>query len=208
MGLEPGMTTETQLDLESRKESKRSILNLCGFFVTIIDERVYLIPQTAKEFLVQMGDGQGGNDSACWQHSFNLQQSHFIIGFRCMAYLLFDEIDRKLQILEADYHSTFSQRFEILLEDMDAAFFDFPGDLPKGGHHDGGERYAYDLWEFSYHGPPSDDLLPSDFLWAPYQYALTKQQHRLLEYAAQNWIEHFCEAGVKETELTNMALRL
>ena len=41
------------LDLKSEERFRENIRDLCGLFVTIIDSRIYLLHQTAKEFLVQ-----------------------------------------------------------------------------------------------------------------------------------------------------------
>lgn len=40
-----------ELDLESEGQFRNKIRNLCGLFVSIIDSKIYLIHQTAREFL-------------------------------------------------------------------------------------------------------------------------------------------------------------
>src|ERR1700744_3366770 len=41
------------LDLRSEERFRENVRDLCGLFVTIIDLKIYLLHQTAKEFLVQ-----------------------------------------------------------------------------------------------------------------------------------------------------------
>ena len=40
------------LDLQKEANFERRIRNLCGLFIRVADEKVYLIHQTAKEFLI------------------------------------------------------------------------------------------------------------------------------------------------------------
>jgi hypothetical protein len=41
------------LDLRPEERFRNDVRDFCGLFVTIIDSRIYLLHQTAKEFLVQ-----------------------------------------------------------------------------------------------------------------------------------------------------------
>jgi hypothetical protein len=40
------------LNLDNEARFKDLVRNLCGLFVTIVDQKIYLIYQTAKEFLI------------------------------------------------------------------------------------------------------------------------------------------------------------
>lgn len=51
LAIEPQNRVLEDLELESEARTKILIRNLCGLFVRIIGERVYLLHQTAKEFL-------------------------------------------------------------------------------------------------------------------------------------------------------------
>jgi ankyrin repeat protein len=77
------------LDLEGDKNRGAYIRNLCGLFVTIVDEKIYLIHQTAKEFLMR----QDGKDfkPGTWKHSLVPRESHRILADICITHLFFDE---------------------------------------------------------------------------------------------------------------------
>lgn len=77
------------LVLESTSSFQKRIRNLCGLFVSITDSRVYLIHQTAKEFLVS-SDGaefQGILPNGPWKHAFLDEESNLILG-RIFLWLL------------------------------------------------------------------------------------------------------------------------
>ncbi|KAE8348582.1 hypothetical protein BDV28DRAFT_161223 [Aspergillus coremiiformis] len=68
-----------------------TISDLCGLFVTIIDSRLYLLHQTAKEFLIQrdLPDPHQRSHRGCeWKHSLNPCQSHNILFQICVWHLL------------------------------------------------------------------------------------------------------------------------
>ena len=63
---------------------------LCGLFVFINHSRIYLIHQTAKEFLVQK-DAQ--KTSGYWKHCLTPNDSETIMASICVNYLLLNELD-------------------------------------------------------------------------------------------------------------------
>ncbi|GIJ89300.1 hypothetical protein Asppvi_008237 [Aspergillus pseudoviridinutans] len=77
---------------EDDKKFERSIRALCGLFLVVMDGKVYLLHQTAKEFLV--GSSQlaqlSPNDSLqtnTWKHCLKSEESHKILAHTCMSYL-------------------------------------------------------------------------------------------------------------------------
>ena len=64
----------------------------CGLFVRVIDNKIYLVHQTAKEYLVQ---GSGTNDSSAgvWKHSLNSVESNSVIANTCVRYLLLADFE-------------------------------------------------------------------------------------------------------------------
>jgi hypothetical protein len=81
--------TLEDLEIQSEEYSKHLIRNLCGLFVSVIDGRIYLLHQTAKEFLV--GQNELAQSAAAsdwiWKHSLSIQHSNFILANICMWYL-------------------------------------------------------------------------------------------------------------------------
>ena len=68
------------------------IKSLCGPFVRISSSRVYLVHQTAKEFLVQQ-QKPNGIISSGWKHSLSPIESNLIIAQSCIWYILLSEFD-------------------------------------------------------------------------------------------------------------------
>ncbi|RYP50073.1 hypothetical protein DL768_004359 [Monosporascus sp. mg162] len=81
------------IQLEPEGHFRRTVRDLCGLFVAITDGKIYLLHQTAKEFLVQrtpsnqaaLGRSTG---SLCWQNSFIPVESNRILAEICIWHLL------------------------------------------------------------------------------------------------------------------------
>jgi ankyrin repeat domain-containing protein 50 len=84
------------LDLKSEDRFRESIRDICGLFVTVIDSKIYLLHQTAKEFLVQIDQGihpESVHQDLKWKHSLRPQDSHRVLAEICMRHLLFAEFE-------------------------------------------------------------------------------------------------------------------
>jgi ankyrin repeat protein len=86
------------LDLELIPEDRfrEKVRDICGLFVTIIDSRLYLLHQTAKEFLVQndtANSPKGVPMDLEWKHSLRPQESHHILTEICIWHLLFEDFE-------------------------------------------------------------------------------------------------------------------
>jgi hypothetical protein len=66
------------------------VRELCGLFVNIRDDKIYLVHQTAKEFLLQDQDISRERPSSIWEHSFHPSQSHCTMALTCITYLGFN----------------------------------------------------------------------------------------------------------------------
>jgi hypothetical protein len=80
------------LDCEGAKKRGKTIRKSCGLFISIVDSRVYLIHQTAREFLERKN--QEASLLRVWKHSFSLQEAHRLLSEKCVAYLVFPEIQQ------------------------------------------------------------------------------------------------------------------
>lgn len=90
-----------ELDLESEGPFRDKIRNLCGLFVSIIDSKIYLIHQTAREFLVsqeivRMSMNSVNHSSEVWRQSLNPVESNSVLAKICLSYLLFHELNRQV----------------------------------------------------------------------------------------------------------------
>jgi ankyrin repeat protein len=68
---------------------KGTIRDLCGLFVFINHSKIYLIHQTAKEFLVERGLEEA---TGHWRHSLDPSESETIMARICVEYLSLDEL--------------------------------------------------------------------------------------------------------------------
>ena len=81
-------------DLEPEPSFRYTVRKICGLFVNIQDSKVYLIHQTAKEFLIfgDSVDQVAGNIHANpdkWKHSLRPCDSNLVLAKSCMTYILF-----------------------------------------------------------------------------------------------------------------------
>ncbi|KAF2809192.1 uncharacterized protein BDZ99DRAFT_46958 [Mytilinidion resinicola] len=89
LAIEPHHRSYDDLDLDDEARFEVSVRNLCGLFVTVVDQRVYLIHQTAKEFLLAKSDVATGR----WKHSLIPTESETLMAAICVTYLSFSEFD-------------------------------------------------------------------------------------------------------------------
>ncbi|KAI9744634.1 MAG: hypothetical protein M1818_002163 [Claussenomyces sp. TS43310] len=108
------MRSHDDLELQAEKQFKITIRHLCGLFISIVDSKVFLIHQTAKEYLVAASplSGQG-----LWRHSFHLAESNYVLAETCIAYLSFSGLAEGLSL------GTAANRFKFL----DYALRNWPG---------------------------------------------------------------------------------
>jgi ankyrin repeat protein len=86
---------EADEELHDRR-FRRTMRELCGLFLVTVDERIYLLHQTAKEFLVKDGPSNLAppDDSVqsvtAWKHCLQPEESHRVLVEACMLYLTYD----------------------------------------------------------------------------------------------------------------------
>lgn len=87
---------ELEFNLGAEDRFREKVREVCGFFVTIIDSRLYLLHQTAKEFLVQ-NDTANSSESVHmdlkWKHLLRPHESHRILTEICIWHLLLEDFE-------------------------------------------------------------------------------------------------------------------
>ncbi|PWW71784.1 hypothetical protein C7212DRAFT_366950 [Tuber magnatum] len=79
------------------RSPEKTIKSLCGLFVRIIDSKVYLVHQTAREFLIKgMLPGRGR-----WQYTLHAVDSNFILADICTAYLALQDFENDPLAMDA-----------------------------------------------------------------------------------------------------------
>ncbi|RTE81415.1 hypothetical protein BHE90_004067 [Fusarium euwallaceae] len=86
------------LDLRPEEGVNTYLREMCGLFVTIIDSRIYLLHETAKEFLVRdetMNYSIGVREDLEWWDSLSLRESHRILAQICIWHLLLADFEER-----------------------------------------------------------------------------------------------------------------
>ncbi|KAF3318954.1 hypothetical protein TWF173_005364 [Orbilia oligospora] len=81
---------------QSEQRIRDYIRDLCGLFVVVIESAVYLIHQTAKEFLVsndRSGADQRVRQSLQWRNSLHVWDCHLVLFYACARHLFFAEFE-------------------------------------------------------------------------------------------------------------------
>ncbi|KAI9672821.1 MAG: hypothetical protein M1831_000257 [Alyxoria varia] len=100
-----------ELDLVPEEQLCENIRSICGLFISVTDSRIYLIHQTAKEFLISKDDfadrhrnARSGKD--VWKHSLSLPESNRILMTIAVHYLSLSgfpvEFENMVDILMTD----------------------------------------------------------------------------------------------------------
>ena len=82
-------TSVGQLELEPEPTFQEIMRELCGLFVFVSDSRIYLIHQTAREFLLVRESNRQlvSWDTGSWIYSMDYQTSHFELAKTCLIFL-------------------------------------------------------------------------------------------------------------------------
>ena len=79
-------------ELEPDDQFKTTIRNWCGLFLTVVDNLVYLLHQTAREFLIAK-QSDNINASTGWKNSIQLWKAEILMTHKCVAYLMLNELN-------------------------------------------------------------------------------------------------------------------
>ena len=92
MAMKQAPNSYKDLDIWPSDVSEVRIKNICGLFLSVVDSKVYLIHQTAREYLVcedylDSSSAPQAFSSASWQKSFCSTQSNLLLTEICIRYL-------------------------------------------------------------------------------------------------------------------------
>ncbi|KAJ9482472.1 hypothetical protein VN97_g10963, partial [Penicillium thymicola] len=98
VGVALAITEETQcyedLELQRGEQLAIAVRNTCGLFVHIVDETVFLIHQSAKDFLVSLSDEVSPTESS-WKYSISVSESALLLTSICIRFLYLKELGKK-----------------------------------------------------------------------------------------------------------------
>ncbi|KAK6532414.1 hypothetical protein TWF281_006603 [Arthrobotrys megalospora] len=84
------------LNLKTEERICNDVRDLCGFFVIVVEARIYLIHQTAKEFLIRQEEESRNRhvyQTTKWKNSLRLEYSHHLLCGICVRYLFSTEFN-------------------------------------------------------------------------------------------------------------------
>ncbi|KAJ6442946.1 hypothetical protein O9K51_04125 [Purpureocillium lavendulum] len=128
-----GIDDGEELDLESDEAFKAWVIGTCGIFVTVYDEQLFFIHQTAKEFLLAKKEAAGGDGLRSFNNSITEQKAHKIMAESCLLVWKYGRLDsddeRYRYCLDFTAHhfreaQSFSTGAEVAVQDIDDRFWD------------------------------------------------------------------------------------
>ncbi|PGH04089.1 hypothetical protein AJ79_07189 [Helicocarpus griseus UAMH5409] len=112
---------EDQLQLQGNKAFKTYVLESCGFFLDVYNDRIYFIHQTVKDFLLPKEAKDDRRPD--WLRSICIEACHRSLAERCFAYLSLpfvkatefmhiEDYSRAPFYSQAEYHRNLKGRFQ------------------------------------------------------------------------------------------------
>ncbi|KAL9063919.1 MAG: hypothetical protein Q9161_009197 [Pseudevernia consocians] len=177
LNLEPENKSREDVDLLPDGHMSKYIRNLCGLFVSVYDSKIYLLHQTAREFLLHPKSSDQTTSIIepsvrIWKHSISASLSHLVLARICLVYLSFDVFEKEPRKLVFEDGTS--------LEEESPAKRDCSPELS-------GKREDY-VWSNALKLLGKDDDEISKIVNSYYA------KHDLVEYAAGCWGLHFRQA--------------
>jgi ankyrin repeat domain-containing protein 50 len=121
--IRPQHKSKNEVEHSLEPNIARTVRGLCGLFVRIIDGKIYLVHQTAKEFLIPKANNVATDGMLPW-HCVDPLQSSYVIAERCIWFLLLEDFKIKPLILwSRDEHGEFEKYVKLYTEQHD--FLDY-----------------------------------------------------------------------------------
>ena len=92
MSIEEDSRSYKDLELESAGAFEMRVKSICGLFIYTDRSKVFLIHQTAKEFL-RWNEDTSENSAGMWQHSLKPVESNSLLAGICVSLLMFDDFE-------------------------------------------------------------------------------------------------------------------
>lgn len=229
LAIEEHSRSYEDLDLEPEKSFRVTVRNLCGLFVSVIDSKIFLIHQTAKEFLIRdeatmTPIDHSGPSFEYWKHSLQLTESDLVLAKACIMYLLFDVFESEPFTLEPEAESdaaqddgaqnneptnyreigvgdVYDEVIEIEVANNEEIGIEVPNEI---------DSETSETTEINVQPPKSSILDPfSSECFDTIQYDSYADLHGFLNYSATYWVSHFRTAKPsEEMPLIRSALRV
>ncbi|KAH0559465.1 hypothetical protein GP486_004019 [Trichoglossum hirsutum] len=104
LSIKDGDESLDMVDLDPKESFPTIIRELCGLFVSIRDSKIYLIHQTAREFLVRenapVRPARGIDPRWKWAHSLEPGESNLVLAKICISYLQFSVFESHALVVD------------------------------------------------------------------------------------------------------------
>ncbi|KAM0228216.1 hypothetical protein ACHAPO_010864, partial [Fusarium lateritium] len=87
MAVTPQQASFKELEFNLKSSVESHLKNVCGHFIRVINSQVFLVHQTAREYLLQQHETRRSNSLGIWHNCFSLDQCHVTILQSCIYYL-------------------------------------------------------------------------------------------------------------------------
>ena len=82
------------LDLETPVAFRRTVREMCGLIINILDSKIYLMHQTVREFILNSNEQADGNLTAStWKHSMSIPTCNTTLARICVTFLSFSDFE-------------------------------------------------------------------------------------------------------------------
>ncbi|KAJ5668892.1 hypothetical protein N7462_009962 [Penicillium macrosclerotiorum] len=96
------------LELQTGEQLKTTVRNTCGLFIHIVNETVFLIHHSAKEFLLSPNN-EASLIEKDWKFSISMSDSQLLLASVCIFFLRLKEFGRKKNIPQRHAHQLTTQ---------------------------------------------------------------------------------------------------
>lgn len=124
MSMEEHYTTYEDLKLDCSEIFEARIKNICGLFIYVDQSEVYLIHQTARDFLLARSDAPKG-PTEVWEHSLRPEESNSVLAKICVSFLMLKEFQQHSVTLEEFVKSDPEARAAITRYSEDFCFISY-----------------------------------------------------------------------------------
>ena len=165
-----------------------SIQVILGPLIRISNSRIYLVHQSLKEYLIDIGSNQESPLASSF--GISLQRESLMIAKSCIRYLALTDFGEDLTLGQ--------------LSNKDSP--SIPTLSPRSSPSEQFQDDMLDLLPFQVH---DGSLFKEDYVVEGERFALLAKRHRLYDYAAMHWATHLAQSkGEASTELLDTAATL
>ena len=200
MNIQESDTSYHDLTLWPPSDCEVIIKNMCGLFLSVVDSSVYLIHQTAKEFLIAVSSDPCPSalerpSSQIWKHCFPLPRSNLCLLEISMWFLQLQEfqVDEIRSIYEMKAINRRTDNRQVANDGSSDSIYELTRQDETTIGDKGVDNASYD---------DGSDGVSDDSDWDRLCFENTvkavttfETTHHFFTYAARNWNTHFSQAG-------------